>query len=100
MALFKKKAETEEEVPPLLEREGRALRHAGMEAYRWLGSRYLWYRKIRTAKPNALPFMGKNLEEKMQATRSALRRATSISTSPTSGSGRPPSTSHSRSSVV
>ncbi|MCZ6843402.1 MAG: hypothetical protein O7G32_11295 [SAR324 cluster bacterium] len=72
MALFKK-AETEEEVPPLLEREGRALRQAGLEAYRWLGSRYLWYRKIRTAKPNALPFMGKNLEEKMQATRSALR---------------------------
>ena len=72
MALFGgNKAEQEE--PKLVEAEGRQLARLGEEAYRWLGGRYLWYKKIRNAKKGAFPFLGgQNLEEQMEATRSAL----------------------------
>ncbi len=73
MALFGGQ-KTEDETPPLLERESQEIRRVGREAYRWLGPRYIWYKKIRTAKPSALPFLdGQNLEEQMRATRAALQ---------------------------
>lgn len=63
----------EQEEPKLVEAEGHQLARLGEEAYRWLGARYLWYKKIRNAKKGAFPFLGgQNLEEQMEATRSAL----------------------------
>ncbi len=62
------------EAPPsLLEREGRFIAHLNAEAYGWLGKRYEWYNKIRTAKKGGLKlFADASLEEQMEATRSAL----------------------------
>ena len=72
MALLGRK-KADQEVPKLVEAEGRQLARLGDEAYRWLGGRYLWYSKIRNAKKGSFPFLsGQNLEEQMEATRSAL----------------------------
>jgi hypothetical protein len=61
------------EVPALLEREGRFVAQLTKEAYGWLGKRYEWYNKIRTAKKGGLKlFTDASLEEQMEATRSAL----------------------------
>jgi hypothetical protein len=62
-----------EAAPALLEREGRFVAHLTKEAYGWLGKRYEWYNKIRTAKKGGLKlFSDASLEEQMEATRSAL----------------------------
>jgi hypothetical protein len=59
--------------PSLLEREGRLVAQLNKEAYGWLGKRYEWYNKIRTAKKGGLKlFADASLEEQMEATRSAL----------------------------
>ncbi|HKI97748.1 MAG TPA: hypothetical protein VKB51_04665 [bacterium] len=59
--------------PPLLEREARLIAHLNKEAYGWLGKRYEWYNKIRTAKKGGFKlFSDASLEEQMEATRSAL----------------------------
>jgi hypothetical protein len=63
-----------EEVPPLLVREGHLITRLNEEAYVWLGARYRWYNKVREAKKGGFPFIGnQNLEEQMEATRSALQ---------------------------
>ena len=73
MALLGKK-KAEGEIPNPVAAEGRQLERLGDEAYRWLGNRYAWYNKIRTAKKGGLPFFNvQNLEEQMEATRAALR---------------------------
>lgn len=59
--------------PPLMEREGRLIAHMNKEAHFWLGKRYEWYNKIRTAKKGGfLSFADNSLEAQMEATRSAL----------------------------
>lgn len=75
MALFSKSAPEE---PVLLERETRTISQLTSTAYEWLGARYAWYNKIRTAKQGGLAqlFAGQNLEEQMEATRSALTLVT------------------------
>jgi hypothetical protein len=67
-----------EDAPPsLLEREGRELAHLNKVAYTWLGPRYEWFNKIRTAKKGGLKlFQDASLEEQMEATRSALSLVT------------------------
>jgi hypothetical protein len=63
--------------PSLLEREGRFVAHLTKEGYFWLGKRYEWYNKIRTAKKGGLKlFSDASLEEQMEATRSALNLVT------------------------
>ena len=75
LALFSKSAPDE---PVLLEREKRTISQLTSTAYDWLGARYAWYNKIRTAKQGGLAqlFAGQNLEEQMEATRSALTLVT------------------------
>ncbi|MCH9044541.1 MAG: hypothetical protein IIA40_00375 [SAR324 cluster bacterium] len=61
----------------LLEREGRIIAHLNKEGYAWLGERYQWYHKIRTAKKDGLKlFQDASLEEQMEATRAALSLVT------------------------
>ena len=62
-----------EEQPSLLAREARLTAQLNKEAYTWLGKRYEWYNKIRTAKKGGFKlFSDASLEEQMEATRSAL----------------------------
>lgn len=76
MLLDKLKGKSEKE-PVFLERETREVAQLSSESYRWLGPRYAWYNKIRTADKNALHLLGgKHLEEQMEATRSALTLVT------------------------
>ena len=67
------KAKTTEEAPVFMMREGQTVLHLNREAMQWLGQRYEWYNKIRTAKKGGLKiFKEASLEEQMEATRSAL----------------------------
>ncbi len=65
---------SEEEIPHLLARETGLIEQIDKEAYRRLGSRYLWYNKVRTAAKSGIHlFEDKSLEEQMEATRAALQ---------------------------
>jgi len=65
--------QSDEQPPPLLAREKQIVAAINKDAYNRLGERYLWFNKIRTAKKGHFPFLqGQNLEEQMEATRSAL----------------------------
>lgn len=69
--LGQKKAD--EAPPSLLDREGKFVSHLNREGLIWLGKRYEWFNKIRTAKKGGLKiFSSASLEEQMEATRSAL----------------------------
>lgn len=69
-----KKGEEEEVIPPLLGKDRLVIKQVNMQSYDFLGARFLWYNKIRSAKKSEFPFFGnKNLEEQMEATRSALQ---------------------------
>ncbi|MBI4081962.1 MAG: hypothetical protein HY423_05060 [Candidatus Lambdaproteobacteria bacterium] len=60
-----------------LGKEARAVAQVTVQAFDWLGPRYRWYNKIRTAAKGGLPlFQDRNLEEQMEATRSALTLVT------------------------
>ena len=70
----KKSEDTEGEAPPALEKEQRVIAQLNTVAYGWLGPRYAWFNKIRTAQKSAFPLLGgQNLEQQMEATRSALQ---------------------------
>ncbi len=71
--MFGKKEKTEESAP-ILEREGQFVAQLNKQAYDWLGSSYTYFDKIRNAGQGGLAglFEDRNLEELMEATRSAL----------------------------
>jgi len=63
--------------PALLEKEARFIAQLNQQAYEWLGPRYVWYNKVRNAGKGGFHlFQGQNLEEQMEATRSALTLVT------------------------
>lgn len=75
MALFASKRPPAE--PPLLEKEGHYIAQLNAQAYSWLGPGYRYYHRIRSADRHALHLFGeRNLEELMEATRSALSLVT------------------------
>ena len=76
MALFGHKKL--DDTPVLFERDKQTISQLTATAYYWLGARYAWYNKIRNADKGGLAslFQGQNLEEQMQATRSALTLVT------------------------
>jgi hypothetical protein len=58
---------------PFLHKEGQFIAQLNMQAYHWLGPRYRYFNKIRNASKGGLDLFGdRNLEELMEATRSAL----------------------------
>ena len=67
---------SESDPPHLLVREGQFVAQLNKQAYDWLGERYAYYNKIRHAGEGFSLIPGKNLEELMEATRSALSLAT------------------------
>jgi hypothetical protein len=72
MALFASAKPSEAENPPFLQKEAQFVTHLNKQAYDWLGPRYRYFHKIRTAKEGFNLFGGVNLEELMEATRSAI----------------------------
>ena len=73
--LFAKKKDDEE--PVFLDKEGRIVAQLNKEVYHWLGSRFQFYNRIRDAGKGGFNlFKGQNLEELMEATRSALTLVT------------------------
>jgi hypothetical protein len=72
MALFASTSASEAENPPFLKKEAQFVAHLNKQAYDWLGPRYRYFHKIRTAKEGFSLFGGVNLEELMEATRSAI----------------------------
>ena len=71
------KQKAQEGPPPLLAAEGAKVAALNKEGYAWLGERYAWYNKIRTAKKGGLKLLADpSLEEQMEATRSALNLVT------------------------
>lgn len=74
--MFSGKENTKAE-PGVTEAEGRYLAHLNKVSYDWLGQRFIWFNKIRTATKGGFElFQGKNLEQQMEATRSALNFVT------------------------
>ena len=77
--MFGKKESNTDEFPPFMEREGRVLAQLNQEGHQWLGQRFAWYNKVRTAKKGGLRiFKDPSLEEQMEATRGALNMVTNI----------------------
>ena len=75
--MFGQKKNDSDEQPAFMEREGRIIAQLNQEAHQWLGARYAWYNKVRTAKKGGLKiFKDPSLEEQMEATRSALTLTT------------------------
>ena len=77
--MFGKKETNTDEPPPFMEREGRVLAQLNQEGHQWLGQRFAWYNKVRTAKKGGLRiFKDPSLEEQMEATRGALNMVTNV----------------------
>lgn len=77
--MFGKNKSKTDEPPPFMEREGRVLAHLNQEGHQWLGQRFAWYNKVRTATKGGLRiFKNPSLEEQMEATRGALNMVTNV----------------------